>query len=277
MEVVDYFGPHDLAFMRCLALAGVAGIARYLTNNPADPRQITAQEVGDAHAAGLAVHFFYEMNPTYPGYFTRAQGAEDCRQAVARLEELGAPEGTVVYFAVDAPPSRIPVTLLDEYLLGVGDMVTPQLAPGLYGFEAHVEYVRTRFPQVGEHLAQTYGTPRGRLDLWQHEQVDMCGVAVDVDEATVEGWRDMLPEEAKAIAEKAIADAGLDPETVAVIKHKLDGHIHALVPNVNQTTVPLFPPVKGALYGGSSADLRQIFWDYPDGTRHTFYDGKEVL
>jgi hypothetical protein len=187
--VVDYFSTHGRSFMDCLAKKSVSGIARYLTNTPSDARQVSDSEVADAHAAGLAVHFFYEMNPTYAAYFTYAQGAEDCRQAVERLRELGAPEGSVVYFAVDAPPSRIAPSLLDEYFNGIESMATPQITPGLYGFQAHVEYARDRFPKVGLHLAQTYGTPQGPLDLWQNEQMAMCGVAVDLNECTVAGWR----------------------------------------------------------------------------------------
>jgi GH25 family lysozyme M1 (1,4-beta-N-acetylmuramidase) len=39
---------------------------------------------------------------------------------------------------------------------------------------------------------------------------------------------------------------------------------------------PLIPPVEGALYSGSSADLKQVLWKYTDGTVHTWVDGKEA-
>lgn len=185
--VVDYFSPHDRAFMDCLVQNGVAGIARYLTNSPRDKRQITPQEIDDAHAAGLAIHFWYEMNPTYPGYFTFAQGAEDCRQAVYRLQELGAPAGTVVYFTVD---TNMDPQLADEYFNGVESMVTPQIAPGIYGYGRMVEHARKNYPNTGQHLAQTYsGRPLGPVDLWQHEQDALCGVSVDFNECSVAGWR----------------------------------------------------------------------------------------
>lgn len=145
-EVLDYFSPHDRATM---AAFHTTGIARYLTSSRSDPRQLTAQEIADAHALGLSVHCFYEMNPTYPGYFTFAQGAEDCRQAQARLAELGFPDGTVVYFAVDAPPSVVPPMLLDAYFNGVESAVTPRIRPGIYGFEEHIEYARKNFPNIG--------------------------------------------------------------------------------------------------------------------------------
>lgn len=187
--VVDYFSPHDRAFMDCLKASGVSGIARYLTNSPTDPRQITPQEVADAHAAGLAVHLVFEMNPTYPGYFTFPRGAEDCRQAVARLRELGAPQGTVVYFAVD---TDINPALVDVYMNGVDSMRTPQISPGVYGYQRMCEHARANYPEFGKHLWETYGTPTGPLDLWQHTQEARCGVSVDLNDATVAGW---LPQE----------------------------------------------------------------------------------
>jgi hypothetical protein len=97
-EVLDYFSAHDKATM---AAFQTQGIGRYLTSSPQDVRQLTPQEVKDAHDLGLSIHLFYEMNPTYLAYFTFAQGAEDCRQAQARLAELGAPDGTVVARAAE--------------------------------------------------------------------------------------------------------------------------------------------------------------------------------
>jgi GH25 family lysozyme M1 (1,4-beta-N-acetylmuramidase) len=89
---------------------------------------------------------------------------------------------------------------------------------------------------------------------------------------------DVTPEEAKAIAVQAIADAGLDPNTIGIIKRALNEHAHLpgpITPSVSSG--PLIPPVDGALYSGSSADLKQILWKYTDGTVHTYVDGKEVV
>ena len=183
MEVLDYFSAHDKATM---AAFNTGGIARYLTNSPADARQLTPQEVLDAHALGLAVHLFFEMNPTYPAYFTFAQGAEDCRQAQARLAELGAPDGTVVYFTVD---TNIEPSLTPEYFNGVESAVTPRIIPGLYGYQRMSEYAYSHFPNIGKHLWQTYGTKTVTLDGYQHLQEARAGVAVDVNEVSAPGWR----------------------------------------------------------------------------------------
>jgi hypothetical protein len=233
--VVDYFSPHDRTFMDCIKANGASGIARYLTNSPTDQRQITRQEVSDAHAAGLAVHFFYEMNPTFAAYFTFAQGAEDCRQAIERLRELGAPNGTVVYFAVDA---NIDPLLVDPYMNGVDSMRTPQVIPGVYGFQRMIEHARSAYPEFGKHLAQTYGSPQGPLDLWQYQQEPRCGVSVDLNVATVAGWLpqkedDMNKAEVIALIEETY---GLTNTTQA-IKDVLREQNAAIVKLANEETI----------------------------------------
>jgi GH25 family lysozyme M1 (1,4-beta-N-acetylmuramidase) len=89
------------------------------------------------------------------------------------------------------------------------------------------------------------------------------GGRVDLNTRFAELEEDVTPEEAKQIAEKAIIDAGLDPNTVELIKKKINRHVH--LPGAIQTTVPLDPPAADVVYAGSSADFSQTFWLYPDG------------
>lgn len=182
MEVLDYYSAKDKATM---AGFGTQGIARYLTNSPFDPRQVTKQEVQDAHDLGLSFYFFYEMNPTYPAYFTFQQGAEDCRQAQDRLKELGAPNETVVYFTVD---TNIEPSACDVYFNGVESVKTPAIVPGAYGYQRLCEHAAQNYPNIGKHLWQTYGQPTVKLDAWQHLQENRAGVEVDVNDVSVPGW-----------------------------------------------------------------------------------------
>jgi hypothetical protein len=202
MEVLDFYGPHDAGTM---AGFRTEGIGRYLTNSETDPRQITPQEVADAHALGLAVHFFYEMNPTYPSYFTFAQGVEDCRQAKARLAWLGAPNGTVVYFTVDT--NQVDGPMVAEYFNGIASEQTAQIVPGLYGYQRVCEHAYAHFPNVGKHLWQTYGRGTVPLEGWQYLQEDRAGVSVDVNDVSAPGWTgdDMTSDEVTAIVKNYIA------------------------------------------------------------------------
>lgn len=199
--VVDYYSPKGADFMRCLRENGVSGIARYLTNDAHDIRQTTRAEVAAAHAAGLSVHFFYEVNPPNPpaSLFTYAKGGEDCRQAIDRLRELGAPEGTVVYFCID---NDIEPSAADDYFNAVEWNLTPQIVPGVYGFERMAQYARQYYPNVGKHVWQTYGIKRGPLDAWQHNQDALCGVSVDFNECAADGWR--APKEVEVTDEEFI-------------------------------------------------------------------------
>jgi len=202
MEVLDYFSAHDKATMEAFQ---TQGIGRYLTSSSQDVRQLTTQEVSDAHSLGLSIHLFYEMNPTYLAYFTFAQGAEDCRQAQARLAELGAPDGTVVYFTVD---TNVGPEMIVEYFNGIESSQTPAITPGIYGYQRMCEYADKNFPAMGKHLWQTYGSRIIRLDGWQHLQENRAGVSVDVNEVTVPGWKgaDMTDEQVRAIIADYLAN-----------------------------------------------------------------------
>lgn len=283
MIVVDYYGSHPREVLQCLKASGVGGIARYLTNSPTDARQLTPQEYADAKAEGLAVYFVYEMNPTYTGYFTFAQGAEDCRQAQARLKELGAPDAAVVYFTVDV---NIDPDLVVEYFNGIDSAATPAITPGVYGYQRMCEFAFEHFPNMGKHLWQTYGAPTVPLDLWQHLQETRCGVEVDVNEAKEE--QQMTADEiynliAPLLQQKIVAPL---TDTDNAIKGVLAGmahHDHAWMQEQQvtlrvggKTSQPLVPPVPGAAYFSSDDSLSMIGWTYPDGTEHFFLNGVEV-
>lgn len=214
--VADFYSAQPAEFYRCLKSKGYSGIARYLVADPgSDPRAITPQEVQDAHAAGLEIHFFFEMNPTTPDYFTSANGSRDAHSAIAHLDWLGAPQGSVVYFTIDAPASTIPANAptLDAYFNAVETVCGTRITPGLYGFQAHVEYARAHYPQIGRYLAQTYGSITGPLDLWQHLQLMECGVEVDENECSTEGWSNMgiSADQAKDIVREMLGGLGFPP------------------------------------------------------------------
>lgn len=276
-EVLDYYAVQSRATLACFKDSGAAGIAHYLTASMSDPREINRQELEDAHAVGLAVHLVYEMNPTYAGYFTFAQGAEDCRKAQERLADLGAPDGTVVYFTVD---TNIDPVLTIEYFNGVESAVTPRLVPGVYGYQRMCEYAHINFPNVGKHLWQTYGTPTVPLDLWQHLQETRCGVEVDVNDAFVPGWRKEEPmTDADVIA--AVERKYDLTNTIAAIKAELAKdahHIHAEPPDITGERIVV--PFPTARWFGANSDMSEIGWDdAADASKPTRYftrDGVEV-
>ena len=261
----------SLDTLRCMKASGVTGVARYL--DPFNPKGITPEEVADIHAAGLELHLVYETTggtgrPDL--YFTRAQGAADCTAADDILHGLGAPDGIVVYFAADVNVEPSSVT---EYFNGVESAATPQITPGVYGYQRMCEYAKANYPGIGRHLWQTYGMPTVPLDLWQHLQEARCGVAVDVNDCTVAGWKggDMTKDEVIAL----LAEYGIDKYKVPAIVKEFEQHKHVTPPEL--TSGPIVPPFDGAQWFGASADLLTIGWNDPaTGKTRWFKGGAEV-
>lgn len=253
--VADFYSAHNADFYKCLKTNGISGIARYLTNSEGDARQLTPAEVQYAHDAGLEVHFVFEMSPTYAAYFSFAQGVYDALAAKARLDWLGAPQGIVVYFAVDAPAGTIPPAVLDEYFNGVASAAGSRFVPGIYGYMAHVEHARANYPVVGKHLWETYGTPQGSLDMWQNIQETICGVEVDLNDATIQGWggaqgeKEMTPDQVDARIREFFASEEfvnavrdgygkkLEEVELTPIKDRLDA-VEKIAPSTPSTDVP---------------------------------------
>src|SRR5712692_5389320 len=133
--VYDFYSRHPLDFLRSLKAAGASGIARYLTEDPTDPRATSRGEVDDAHAVGLAEHFVFEMNPTSAAYSAAGQGARDAQHALAFLDRLGAPAGTVVYFTVDANLDPLVTVAYFNAVDAALQARVGRAAGGVYGFQ----------------------------------------------------------------------------------------------------------------------------------------------
>lgn len=77
---------------------GYRYIGRYLTGNS---KKITRREAQIIFDAGLKFFPIYQSSANYLEYFTPQQGADDAQKAKKAATELGLPENTIIYFAVD--------------------------------------------------------------------------------------------------------------------------------------------------------------------------------
>lgn len=77
---------------------GYRYIGRYLTGNN---KKITRSEAQIIFDAGLKFFPIYQSSANYLEYFTPQQGADDAQKAKKAATELGLPENTIIYFAVD--------------------------------------------------------------------------------------------------------------------------------------------------------------------------------
>lgn len=77
---------------------GYRYIGRYLTGNS---KKITRSEAQIIFDAGLSFFPIYQTSADENSYFTSAQGTRDAKAAIAAAAELGIPQNTFIYFAVD--------------------------------------------------------------------------------------------------------------------------------------------------------------------------------
>lgn len=77
---------------------GYRYIGRYLTGNS---KKITRTEAQIIFDPGLKFFPIYQSSANYLEYFTPQQGADDAQKAKKAATELGLPENTIIYFAVD--------------------------------------------------------------------------------------------------------------------------------------------------------------------------------
>lgn len=117
---------------------------------------------------------------------------------------------------------------LHDIPLVVGDTVIP-----------HGQIVPTRCP--------------GTLDLARI--VREAGIK-DMDRNTFNQWFD-----------ERLAESPEYQNSTKAIKARLP-HRHLASGDPSVTSLPLVPPVEGAEYAGSDAQVTQVFWKYPDGTIH---------
>src|SRR5690606_23018578 len=79
--------------------AGFEYAMRYLPTS--SWKGLTKEEVKVIQKAGLKLVSIFQKSANYAGYFTRAQGRADGKEAQKHAENLGQPKGTMIYFAVD--------------------------------------------------------------------------------------------------------------------------------------------------------------------------------
>lgn len=82
---------------------GYQVVGRYLTGTVGNgiSKALTVSEIQIIFDAGLKFFPIYESNGTSNSYFTSSQGVYDATEAIAATVNLGIPDGSIIYFAVD--------------------------------------------------------------------------------------------------------------------------------------------------------------------------------
>ncbi|GAA3408413.1 DUF1906 domain-containing protein [Paenibacillus hodogayensis] len=168
---------------------------RYLV--PSGWKRLTKEEADLISASGLNIVSVFETTADR-ALGGRAAGLADGATAVKTAADIGQPEGSAIYFAVDfdATSSQMPAVI--EYIRAASE-ATPNFVTGVYGSYAVVQAVRaagacSRFWQT---YAWSNGAKADFLHIYQYENdVVVNGIGIDRNESFgSEGWWSKRKEE----------------------------------------------------------------------------------
>ena len=130
------------AMGQCLRDSGKDFVVRYHSARTQQAeKRLRPREAAELARAGLDVAVVYQDNARLPGDFGRARGVEDGNAAFMAASQVGQPEGSAIYFAVDADFSIAQIQgVVVPYFEGVRDglaaaagAAAPPFRIGVYG------------------------------------------------------------------------------------------------------------------------------------------------
>ena len=136
---------------------------------PNNSKSITAAEADDLLSAGLAVGLCWETTAAR-AKSGAAGGLTDGRMAKEYAAGIGAPEGTVIYFAVDYDAQQADFDKIAAYMIAAAASCRPYRL-GVYGSYSVIEEMARR--EIGEAywqcVAWSGGQVSDKLDIYQKE------------------------------------------------------------------------------------------------------------
>lgn len=176
---------------RAFASQGVVFVGRYLDASTSW-KALSAAEARDISEAGLYMVSFYER------YHNRARegagaGQTDGRQALVHARQVGQPEGSAIYAAVDYDAQPADYDRIEAYMRAF-DAEIEGYELGIYGSYAVCKAMYER--GVSRKLMQTYAWSKGlvfdRNSIYQYENdITVNGIGIDRCESNGDagGWR----------------------------------------------------------------------------------------
>lgn len=167
---------------------GYVFVCRYLI--PSGWKRLTPEEAKAISEAGLYIVSVFETtaNRAVNG---RNAGLEDGAAALRVAREVGQPEGTAIYFAVDYDAQSGDYNRIEAYLRAAAEQL-PGYETGVYGSYAVVEAMAAR--GACSKFWQTYAWSRGNKsdssNIYQYQNdIQVNGIQIDLDESYGnEGW-----------------------------------------------------------------------------------------
>lgn len=115
---------------------GVGFVGRYYCATTELPdKKLTPPEAALLSANGMLIAAVYEDAPAnvLPAYYTADQGALDGAAALQQAIEIGQPNGSAIYFAIDCDVTDDQIPAVGTYFAAVFDAIDGAYAVGVYG------------------------------------------------------------------------------------------------------------------------------------------------
>lgn len=173
---------------------GYKFVARYLV--PSGAKALTKNEADAISEAGLQIVSVFETTASR-ALGGKAAGTADGETALQVAAQVGQPEGSCIYFAVDFDVTAAQMPTVIAYIKAASD-ATPMYTTGVYGSYAVMEAVYAA--GACSRFWQTYAWSAGKkstfINIYQYlNDVMANGIAVDYDESYGnEGWWSTKPE-----------------------------------------------------------------------------------
>ena len=171
MHGIDIGRKLNLDEVNYLAASNFGFVARYISGDPANPKNMNSDEVAAILSRRLGIVPVFQNSANFSGYFTRAQGVADGQAARAALIALSCPLGLPVCFAVDFNTAGGDIPALTEYFNGVFEGLDGAYVAGVYGEYDLMKFARENFPALG-FFWQTYAWSAAQVyapaDVLQH-------------------------------------------------------------------------------------------------------------
>lgn len=230
---------------RALKQAGFEYALRYLGNTWKGFNKAEAKAIQDA---GLKLVSIFQKSANYAGYFSKEQGIRDAKQAQEWAEDVGQPEGTAIYFAVDFDAQGAHLKNVLAYVEGLKSTLK-KYKIGLYGSYTVMQAVKGKV----DYYWQTYAWSKGKvadfIHMHQYQNgVKVAGVMIDRDEIKKSpgAWNEAKKEAPKKAPAKETKTPAKEEYTTYTIKkgdtfwdlEEKHGWKHGTLQKLNPGVVP---------------------------------------
>jgi hypothetical protein len=170
-------------------------VVRYIDTNQSSWKRLSSEEAQIISNAGLEIVSVFERMGDRAN-INDLSGAADGLVALQAAQDLGQPEGSTIYFAVDYDAQPSDMDSIEAYIRAAA-AATPNYPTGVYGSYAVIEEMKKR--GACSHFWQTYAWSGNLLSssiqIYQYRNdINAHGIDVDLDTSYGnEGWWNTMP------------------------------------------------------------------------------------